>query len=370
MKRTCFGLACVLAISLLCMLRAHAAGTDNAARAAIVVHPETGTVLYEKNADERLGIASTTKIMTALVVLEHCALEEPVEILPEYTAVEGSSMYLRAGETYTVEELLYGLMLVSGNDAAVALACHTAGSVEAFSDMMNDQARALGMTDSAFQNPNGLDAEGHYSTARDMAKLACAAMENETFRTIVSTKSATVDGQTLVNHNRLLRSYPGAIGGKTGFTKKSGRCLVSAAERDGLRLVAVTLSAPDDWKDHECLLDYGFAGFENIVLADANELEYAVSVSGGEQGTVLAANTSAVRVTLPRSHGEITAENELSDIAVAPVSRGDALGRVRWMCDGTEIASTDVCAEYDAAAVKNKKFSLWRWFLSLFGLKI
>ena len=211
------------------MLRAHATGTDNAARAAIVVHPETGAVLYEKNADERLGIASTTKIMTALVVLEHCALEEPVEILPEYTAVEGSSMYLRAGETYTVEELLYGLMLVSGNDAAVALACHTAGSVEAFADMMNDQARALGMTDSAFQNPNGLDAEGHYSTARDMAKLACAAMENETFRTIVSTKSTTVDGQTLVNHNRLLRSYNGAVGVKTGYTKTVGRTLVSCA---------------------------------------------------------------------------------------------------------------------------------------------
>ena len=207
LKRTFFGLACVLAISLLFTPRAYAAGTDNAARAAIVVHPETGAVLYEKNADERLGIASTTKIMTALVVLEHCALDEPVEILPEYTAVEGSSMYLRAGETYTVEELLYGLMLVSGNDAAIALACHTAGSVAAFAGMMNDKARALGMTSSAFQNPNGLDAEGHYSTARDMAKLACAALENETFRAIVSTKSTTVDGQTLVNHNRLLRSY-------------------------------------------------------------------------------------------------------------------------------------------------------------------
>lgn len=142
LKRTFFGLACVLAISLLFTPRAHAAGTDNAARAAIVVHPETGAVLYEKNADERLGIASTTKIMTALVVLEHCALEEPVEILPEYTAVEGSSMYLRAGETYTVEELLYGLMLVSGNDAAIALACHTAGSVAAFAGMMNDKRRA------------------------------------------------------------------------------------------------------------------------------------------------------------------------------------------------------------------------------------
>lgn len=195
LKRTCFGLACVLAFSLLFTPCTHAAGTDNAARAAIVVHPETGAVLYEKNAYERLGIASTTKIMTALVVLEHCALDELVEILPEYTAVEGSSMYLRAGETYTVEELLYGLMLVSGNDASVALACHTAGSVETFADMMNDKARALGMTNSAFQNPNGLDAEGHYSTARDMAKLACTAMENETFRTIVSQRARPWPGR-------------------------------------------------------------------------------------------------------------------------------------------------------------------------------
>ena len=212
MKRTIFALLCALAMLLPCAPRVYAAGTDNAAQATIVVHPETGTVLYEKNADARLGIASTTKIMTALVVLEHCALDEPVEILPEYTAVEGSSMYLRAGETYTVEELLYGMMLVSGNDAALALACHTAGSVQAFADMMNDKARALSMTGSAFQNPNGLDAEGHYSTARDMAALTCAAMENETFRTIVSTKSATVDGQTLVNHNRLLRCYDGTRG--------------------------------------------------------------------------------------------------------------------------------------------------------------
>ena len=299
LKRTCFGLACVLAFSLFFTPCTHAAGTDNAARAAVVVHPETGTVLYEKNADERLGIASTTKIMTALVVLEHCALDEPVEILPVYTAVEGSSMYLRAGETYTVEELLYGLMLVSGNDAAVALACHTAGSVEAFADRMNDKARALGMTNSAFQNPNGLDAEGHYSTARDMAKLACAAMENETFRTIVSTKSTTVDGQTLVNHNRLLRSYDGAVGVKTGYTKTAGRTLVSCAQRGTTQFVCVTLSDPDDWNDHTRLLDWAFENYEYRCVAGDTPV-YAVPVlsrhggalRGGSGGTCLPARAS------------------------------------------------------------------------------
>ena len=241
------------------------------------MHPETGTVLYEKNADERLGIASTTKIMTALVVLEHCALDEPVEILPEYTAVEGSSMYLRAGETYTVEELLYGLMLVSGNDAAVALACHTAGSVAAFADRMNDKARALGMTNSAFQNPNGLDADGHYSTARDMAKLTCAAMENETFRTIVSTRSTVVNGKTLVNHNRLLRSYDGAVGVKTGYTKTTGRTLVSCAQRGTTQFVCVTLSDPDDWNDHTHLLDWAFENYEYRCVAGDTPV-YAVPV--------------------------------------------------------------------------------------------
>ena len=174
----------------------------------------------------------------------------------------------------------------------------------------------------------------------------------------------------LINHHRLLRSYDGAIGGKTGFTKKSGRCLVSAAERDGLRLISVTISAPNDWQDHERLLDYGFATYESVRLAAAGELEYAVSLSGGEQNTVLASNPGEVRVTLPRTHGEITTDVLLTDIAQAPVKRGDKLGALRWSCDGKDIASSDICAEYNAAAHKNKKFRLIEWFLSLFGLKI
>ena len=259
LKRTFFGLACVLAISLLFTPRAYAAGTDNAARAAIVVHPETGAVLYEKNADERLGIASTTKIMTALVVLEHCALDEPVEILPEYTAVEGSSMYLRAGETYTVEELLYGMMLHSGNDAALTLAISISGSEAAFVRQMNLRARALGLTQTHFANPHGLDSGENYSTALDLAHLAQAALQNAQLRAVVSTKTAVCAGRTLTNHNKLLWRYDGCIGVKTGYTRHAGRILVSAAERDGRMLIAVTISDPDDWRDHTALLDYGFA---------------------------------------------------------------------------------------------------------------
>lgn len=329
------------------MLHAHAAGTDNAARAAIVVHPETGTVLYEKNADERLGIASTTKIMTALVVLEHCALEESVEILPEYTAVEGSSMYLRAGETYTVEELLYGLMLVSGNDAAVALACHTAGSVEAFADMMNDQARALGMTDSAFQNPNGLDAEGHYSTARDMAKLACAAMENETFRTIVSTKSTTVDGQTLVNHNRLLRSYDGAVGVKTGYTKTVGRTLVSCAQRGTTQFVCVTLSDPDDWNDHTQLLDWAFENYEYRCVADGTPV-YAVPVLSATV-ELCAAVPERPAYLLVHPDDPVTLAVELPRFVFAPVEQGAQAGTLTATGPDGQSATVALCYAEPAA---------------------
>ena len=330
-----------------CAPRAYAAGTDNAAQAAIVVHPETGTVLYEKNADARLGIASTTKILTALVVLEHCALDEPVEILPEYTAVEGSSMYLRAGETYTVEELLYGMMLVSGNDAAVALACHTAGSVQAFADMMNDKARALGMTGSAFQNPNGLDAEGHYSTARDMAKLACAAMENETFRTIVSTKSTTVDGQTLVNHNRLLRSYDGAVGVKTGYTKTAGRTLVSCAQRGATRFVCVTLSDPDDWNDHTRLLDWAFENYEYRAVAGDTPV-YAVPVLSGTV-QVCAVTPEREAYLLLRPEDTVTLTAELPRFAFAPVQQGARAGTLTATGPDGQSVSVALCYAEPAA---------------------
>lgn len=342
-----FALLCALTMLFPCAPRAHAAGTDNAAQAAIVVHPETGTVLYEKNADARLGIASTTKIMTALVVLEHCALEESVEILPEYTAVEGSSMYLRAGETYTVEKLLYGMMLVSGNDAALALACHTAGSVEAFADMMNDKARALGMTGSAFENPNGLDAEGHYSTARDMAKLACAAMENETFRTIVSTKSTTVDGQTLVNHNRLLRSYDGAVGVKTGYTKASGRALVSCAQRDATRFVCVTLSDPDDWNDHARLLDWAFANYAYRAVTGDTPV-YAVPVLSGTV-QVCAATPEREVYLLLHPEDTVTLTAELPRFAFAPVEQGARVGTLTATGPDGQSVSVALCYAEPAA---------------------
>ena len=240
----------------LCMLPAVAEAVEVSATAAVLLDADTGQMLYEKNGDEQMLIASTTKIMTALVVLEQAGLDDTVTVTRDHMA-EGSSMYLKPGETVRVEELLYGLLLCSGNDAALAVT-ECAGGLEPFVALMNEKAAALGMTRTSFANPNGLDAEGHYSTARDMAALAAAAMEEPTFRRICSSRSVTIGQRTMENHNRLLRQVEGCIGLKTGYTKAAGRTLVSCAERCGCRLIAVTLRDSDDWADHAALYEYGF----------------------------------------------------------------------------------------------------------------
>ena len=239
-----------------CITPAVAEALEVSATAAVLMDADMGQVLYEKNGDRQMLIASTTKIMTALVVLEHAAPDDVITVTPDHMA-EGSSMYLRAGETLRVEELLYGLLLCSGNDAALALT-ECAGGLVPFVALMNEKASALGMAHTSFANPNGLDADGHYSTARDMAVLAAAAVENPTFRRICSSRSVTIGQRTMENHNRLLRQVEGCVGLKTGYTRAAGRTLVSCTERDGCRLVAVTLQDGNDWADHAALYDYGF----------------------------------------------------------------------------------------------------------------
>lgn len=239
-----------------CITPAVAEALEVSATAAVLMDADMGQVLYEKNGDRQMLIASTTKIMTALVVLEHAAPDDVITVTPDHMA-EGSSMYLRAGEMLRVEELLYGLLLCSGNDAALALT-ECAGGLTPFVALMNEKAAALGMAHTSFANPNGLDADGHYSTARDMAVLAAAAVENPTFRRICSSRSVTIGQRTMENHNRLLRQVEGCVGLKTGYTQAAGRTLVSCTERDGCRLVAVTLQDGNDWADHAALYDYGF----------------------------------------------------------------------------------------------------------------
>jgi len=253
MKKTIVIIAVIAAL-----LPVRVFGVHVSATSAILMDAESGQVLFEQQADRQMRIASTTKIMTALVVLEHCSPQESVTVRPEHM-VEGSSMYLKPGEEITVEELLYGLLLCSGNDAALALADHCGGSVDRFVGWMNEKAAELGMAGTSFANPNGLDADGHYSTARDMALLAAYAVENPTFTRICSTVNATLGGRTMTNHNKLLRTVRGCIGLKTGYTMAAGRTLVSCAQQDGYRLVAVTLQDGNDWVDHAAMYEEGFA---------------------------------------------------------------------------------------------------------------
>ena len=219
----------------------------------LLMDADTGAVLAEKNCDTPSLIASTTKIMTALVVVQRCDLDRRVRIPAEATGIEGSSMYLKAGEELTLRDLLYGMMLRSGNDAAVALALCTAGSLERFVGWMNETAQRMELRNTHFANPNGLDDENNYSTARDLALLTRAALREPDFLQVVSTKSIRVGERCLTNHNKLLWSLEGAIGVKTGFTRAAGRILVSAVERGGRRMIAVTINDCDDWRDHAAL---------------------------------------------------------------------------------------------------------------------
>ena len=247
-----------------------------------MLDPVSGRVLYERNPDERSLIASTTKIMTALIVCEQCNVLDRMRIPKEAVGIEGSSMYLQEGEVLTLQELLYGLMLQSGNDAAVALAIYCGGTVEGFAELMNDKARNLGLKNTHFANPNGLDAPDHYSTARDLAVLAAYAMENPIFRKTVSTKNLHMGQRYLTNHNKLLWRVEGADGVKTGYTKAAGRILVSSAARKDRRLIAVTINDPDDWDDHAALLEQGFSRYAETRIVTKGQLVDTLEVEGGE----------------------------------------------------------------------------------------
>lgn len=252
------------------------------AASAIVMDADTGAVLYEEAADVQSRIASTTKIMTALVALESLLLSDEFTVPAEACNIEGSSIYLKPNQTVTIETLLYGLMLESGNDAAVALAYACCGDVEQFVQRMNETAHRLGLKNTHFDNPNGLDSPTHYSTARDLAALSAYALKNESFVQIVSTKSITRDGISMRNHNRLLWSCEGVFGIKTGYTKAAGRILVSAAQRDDRRLIVVTIRDGNDWQDHAALYDYGFSNYDREVAIRAGQYAFSLPTMDGE----------------------------------------------------------------------------------------
>ncbi|MBQ8497485.1 MAG: D-alanyl-D-alanine carboxypeptidase [Clostridia bacterium] len=335
------------------------------ARSAVVIDAQTGHILYEQDAHTRRGMASTTKIMTALVALENAALETVVSVDPRACGVEGSSVYLSPHEKITMETLLYALMLQSANDAAAAIAYEIAGGIEEFADMMNERADILGLTATHFENPHGLDGETHYTTAYELALIAAEALENEKFAEIVSTEKKAIalhNGtatRLLINHNRLLREYEDIIGVKTGFTKKCGRTLVSAAERDGVRLICVTLNDGNDWADHRALLDFGFSLYEEVTVAEALEFRYSVHVCGGTVSSVDIINQDGLTLTLPETHGTITTVTELPRFLYAGIEKGDIIGKNVFFADGKKLGEVLLYAA-QSVPIQKKEKNFWQ----------
>ena len=327
---------------------------QTSAEAFVLMEAESRRVLASQNAERELAIASTTKIMTALVAMEEKSLSDQVPVKEKHLK-EGSSMYLRAGESLTLEELLYGLLLPSGNDAAECIADYCGGGVELFVQRMNEKATALGMTHTAYANPSGLDAEGHYSCALDMARLAAHAMRQPTFVRIASTKTAAVGERMLGNHNKLLASLSGCVGVKTGYTSAAGRTLVTCCERDGLRLIAVTLNDRDDWNDHAALYEYGFSAYARRCAVSRGERYAVVPLRGGTQTSVtIAAGESFF---YPAAAGEeLTVSARLPDGALtAPLEAGQAVGELLVTLDGQEVGRVPlICAESVGAAQTKK----------------
>ncbi len=352
---------------MLCLLTLPASAEEEhtlSAHSAIVLCADTGDVLYEKNADERMLIASITKIMTAIVVIENADLDEQIVIKPEWSAIEGSSMYADPGQSYTVRELLYGMMLNSGNDAAAALACTLCGDESAFADKMNEKARELGLENTSFRNPHGLDADGHYSTARDMARLTACCMENESFKSIVSTNCAVIKGVTYYNHNRLLREYPDCIGVKTGYTIAAGRTLVSCAERGGMRLVCVTLNAPDDWNDHKYLLDRAFSEYR-VVSYSADSFALTIELASSAASTARAVPKNEIRL-LAGVNDELDVKLEAPRILFAGGIEGERVGSVSVFLNGALAAREDLVYTEDVKTDPSERLSPYERILRIF----
>ena len=326
------------------------------AKACIMIEAVTGNVIYEKNSHDRLPMASTTKIMTTILSLESGDLDTQFTVDSNAIKVEGSSMGLLEGDIVTKRALCYGMMLPSGNDSANATAIKLGGSFENFAKMMNDKAIQIGMNDTLFVTPSGLDEGGHCSTAYDMALLTRYALKNPDFREICGTYTAQVNfgnppyDRWLKNSNKLLNMYDGVIGVKTGFTDDAGRCLVSACERDGVTLIVVTLNAPNDWNDHMSLYDYGFS--QVSMQSPINE-NFEVNLVGASKDT-LSLERSA-EVLLPNVVGcsaDYKTKVYLNEFEYAPISKGETLGRVEYLLDGEVVSTCSLVSSEEVLEVK------------------
>ncbi len=367
-----FAVFCIMLIAVMALpVTVHAEDPAVGAKAAVVIDAGTGEVLYEKNSRQRLPMASTTKIMTSLIALESGRLDEEFTVDSEAIRVEGSSMGLCYGDRVTMRALVCGMLLPSGNDAANAAAVRIAGSVDGFVKLMNERAEEMGLECTHFVTPSGLDdyTDEHYSTALDMARLAAVCMENDDFAAICSQKYIRVRfgdppyDRTLTNTNKLLGTLEGAVGIKTGFTDKAGRCLVSACERNGVRLICVTLNDRSDWDDHRALYDSCFAKMRSYRLPDSGR-EYRVTIAGGSRQKCEAAAPPLV-MTLPvQAEKRLTRKVCIPRFIPAPVNSGDKLGEVKYYYDGRLIGKASIFAvESVSPAEPGQSRSEWKKLL-------
>lgn len=340
---------------------------DISASSAVLIDGDTAEILFEKDARSKRSMASTTKIMTSILAVESGKLDDVVTV-KDKIYIEGTALGLDAGDKLTLKTLCYGMLLESGNDAAVLTAMYLSGSEEKFSVLMNKKAYEIGMKSTNFVTASGLDDTEHYTTAYDMALLSSYAVSNDIFREICSTKSYKAEYidsdkvQYFSNHNRLLNSCDGVFGVKTGFTKKSGRCLVSACERDGKVLVAVTLNAPDDWNDHKKLYKYGYSLYKPLDLA-APEKDSVYLVGGVKKSIGITYENNDPILVKTDSDTEIKAY--LKGIYYAPVKKNDILGRCVVLQNGAKVAERLILSADDATALtvtETKKRSLKQRF--------
>jgi len=355
MKRIVSVFAAVLLIAGLHFPVAHAEeAPEISAKAAVVVSADTGEIVYSQNSGEKLPMASTTKIMSALLCIESGGLDEPFVVDSDAIHVEGSSMGLREGDIVTKYALCCGMLLPSGNDAANAAAVRIAGSSEKFAELMNARAQELGLTKTYFVTPSGLEGDGHGSSAYDMAILASAALRNRVFRDICSSESIKLEfgappyTRWLKNTNKLLSMYSGTYGVKTGFTDEAGRCLVSACQRGGKNLVCVTLNDRNDWNDHMAMYDYAFGKVHTIEPELPENITLALAGSSSDTIAVEAEAPPEPVTVLSEDNGSLTYNVISPPFVYAPVKKGDTLGELSVCCGGREIRRIPLCASGDA----------------------
>jgi D-alanyl-D-alanine carboxypeptidase (penicillin-binding protein 5/6) len=334
---------------------------ETGAAGAVLIEANTRMVLMAEEAHKKLPMASTTKIMTALLAIENCSLDEMVEVPAEAYGVEGSSMYLQKGEKLSMRDLLYGLMLVSGNDAAVTIAVHIGGSVEGFAAMMNQRAKELGALNTNFMTPNGLPDDNHFTTAYDLALIAAQAMQLDAFSQIVSsTYYRTTTGlvtRTLKNKNKILWEYPGGCGVKTGYTKAAGKCLVFSAKKDGMTLIGVVLDCSDMFNSAKEMLDYGFDNYELATVVQKGTVVARLSVDNGMKNAL--ALVAKDDIIIPIKKGEnitLTTRVECPSAVAAPVGQGTLIGRVYVLSETKTIASMELVA---SESVDSRNYAEW-----------